>query len=189
MPILANAIHSVGAMSFQGRIDLTDRIHAEQPTLLYSVLVMQRFGATMVQIEALIELLLVAFTAMKAAGGKWPVISEGLQERCPARVGGRARFIEGLDTPQVDVAIHDAFVKHPEAPLLAHALDMMRRQGWLGIVDDTQKHLVLVRPQPGGVHRRGGGQAQAMKAAEAAPVIVRAVVVLFAHPFPTELPR
>jgi hypothetical protein len=54
------------------------------------VLVMQRFGATLVQIEVLIELLLVAFTAMKAAGGKWPVISEELQGRCLARLGAWA---------------------------------------------------------------------------------------------------
>jgi hypothetical protein len=66
-----------------------------------------------------------------------------MQERCLARVGGRARFIEGLAAPQVEAAIHDAFVKHPQAPLLAHALDVMRRQGWLGIDDDTQKHMVL----------------------------------------------
>jgi hypothetical protein len=143
IPILAGAIQRVEALGFQERIDLADRIHAEQPTLLYSVLVRQRFGATMVQVEVLIELLLVAFTAMKAVGGKWPVISEELQERCLARIGGRARFIEGLAAPQVEAAIYDAAVNHPQALLLAHALDVMRRQGWLGIVDDTQKHLVL----------------------------------------------
>ena len=143
IPVVADAIRAVATMGLQERLDLADRVHAEQPTLLYSVLVMQRFGATMVQIEVLIELLLVAFTAMKAAGGKWPVISEELQERCLARIGGRARFIEGLAKPQVEAAIHDAFVKHPEVPLLAHAMDVMRHQGWLRIVDDTQKHLVL----------------------------------------------
>lgn len=143
IPVVTDAIRAVAAMSLQERLAMADRVHAEQPTLLYSVLVMQRFGATMVQIEALIELLLVAFTAMKAAGGKWPVISEELQERCLARVTGRARFIEGLAPPQVDEAIHDALVEYPEVPLLAHVIDVMRRQGWLGVVDDTQKHLVL----------------------------------------------
>jgi hypothetical protein len=87
LPVLAGAIHRVDGPGFQERIDLADRIHAAQPTLLYSVLVMRRFGATMVQIEVLIELLLVIFTAMKAVGGKRPVISEELQERCLARWG------------------------------------------------------------------------------------------------------
>lgn len=143
IPILAGAIRTVAAKGLQGRIALADRIHAEQPTLLYSVLVMPRFGATMVQLDSLIELLLVAFTAMKDAGGKWPVISEELQERCLARVVGRARFIEDLAPPEASAAIHDAVAGHPEAPLLAHALDVMRRQGWLGIRDDTHKHMVL----------------------------------------------
>ncbi len=143
IPIVADAIRAVAAMGLQQRLDLADRVHAEQPTLLYSVLVMQRFGATMAQIEVLIEVLLVVFTAMKVAGGKWPVITEELQERCLARVVGRARFIEGLDAPQVDAAVKDATLGHPQAPLLAYAVDAMRCQGWLGIKDDTQKHLVL----------------------------------------------
>jgi hypothetical protein len=50
---------------------------------------------------------------MKAAGGKWAVLPEERQECCLARVGGRARFIENLATPQVEVPIHDAFVKYP----------------------------------------------------------------------------
>jgi hypothetical protein len=89
-------------------------------------------------IDVLIELLLAVFTAMNAVGGTWPVISEELQKRCLARIRGRARFIEGLAPPQVEAAIRDTAVKQAEAFLLAHALDVMRRQGWLGIGDDTQ---------------------------------------------------
>ena len=52
-------------MSFRERERLADEIHMGQPNLFYSVLVLQRYGATLVQIEVVLNLLLVFYEAMK----------------------------------------------------------------------------------------------------------------------------
>jgi len=56
---LGRATLAVNALSFSAKQTLADAIHAEQPNLLYAVLVLQRFGATMPQIEIVLELLFV----------------------------------------------------------------------------------------------------------------------------------
>ena len=111
---LVDAVLRVQAMSFQDRDRLADEVHSRQPNLLYSVLVLQRYGATFVQIEVVLNLLLVLYEAMKISGTSWPVISEDVQERCLKRISGRTRFIEGL-SPQLQAqATSDAVADHPE---------------------------------------------------------------------------
>ena len=97
---LVDAVLRVERMSIQERERLAEEVHAEQPKLFFSVLVLQRYGATLEQIEVVLNLLLVFFEAMKLSGGRWPVISEDVQERCLKRISGRVRFIEGM-TPQL----------------------------------------------------------------------------------------
>jgi len=93
---LVDAVLRVERLSFTQRERLADEVHAGQPNLFYSVLVLQRYGATLVQIEVVLNILLVFHEAMKISGSNWPVISEDVQERCLTRVSGRVRFIEGL---------------------------------------------------------------------------------------------
>ncbi|MDP1691730.1 MAG: hypothetical protein Q8L49_07235 [Burkholderiaceae bacterium] len=130
-------------MSFAAKQVLADVIHAEQPCLLYSVLVLQRYGATLPQIEVVLDLLFVSFTALKASGRKWPMITEDLQETCLKRVTGRVRFAEGLAPAQLEAAVQQVIIDHPEPALLALAFGRLREAGLLGIADEAQKHLVL----------------------------------------------
>lgn len=104
---LADAITAVGKMDNRQRELLADDIHAHQPQLLASVLVQQQFGASLEQVEVLLNLLLVSFQAMKASRYDWPVITEFMQERCFARFAGRVRFIEGLAENQKDETVSD----------------------------------------------------------------------------------
>ena len=55
-------------MTFTERERLADEVHTKQPNLFYSVLVLQRYGATLVQIEVVLNLLLVFYEAMKICG-------------------------------------------------------------------------------------------------------------------------
>lgn len=50
-------------------VELADEIHARQPNLLASVLVLHRYGVDMLQLEVPIYILLVAFQAMNHCGG------------------------------------------------------------------------------------------------------------------------
>lgn len=140
---LGNATLAVNGMSFAAKEALVDAIHAEQPNFLYSVLVLQRYGASMPQIEVVLELLLVIYTAMKASGRQWRPVTDDLQETCLKRVTGRIWFAEGLASAQLEAAVRQVITDHPEPALLALAIGRLGEAGWLGIADDAQKYLVL----------------------------------------------
>ena len=78
---LVDAVLRVERMSFAERERLADEIHARQPNLFFSVLVLQRYGATLAQIEVVLNILLVFHEAMTISGSRWPVISEDVQFR------------------------------------------------------------------------------------------------------------
>ena len=140
---LVDAVLRVERMTFQERDRLADEIHAGQPNLFFSVLVLQRYGVTLEQIEVVLNLLLVFFEAMKCSGGDWPIISEDVQERCLTRISGRVRFIEGL-TPQLQTqATSDAVGNHPEQQLLAYVFGKFKENGLLGIESEVEKMLML----------------------------------------------
>ena len=140
---LVDAMLRVERMTFQDRERLTEEVHARQPNLFFSVLVLQRYGATLEQIEVVLNLLLVFYEAMKGSGSNWPVISEEVQERCLKRISGRVRFIEGL-TPQLQAqATSDAVGDHPEQQLLAYVFGKFKENGLLGIKTEAEKMLML----------------------------------------------
>ena len=102
-----------------------------------------RSGASLAQIEVVLNLLLVFYEAMKCSGESWPVVSEEVQERCLARISARVRFIEGL-TPQLQAqATAEAVGDHPEQQLLAYVFGKFKEEGLLGIETEAQKMLML----------------------------------------------
>ena len=65
-----DAVLRVERVSFAQRRRLAEEVHSRQPSLFYLVLVLQRHGATLVQVEAVLNLLLVSHEAMKIGGVK-----------------------------------------------------------------------------------------------------------------------
>ena len=65
---LVDAVLRVEQMGFQKRERLADEIHARQPNLFFSVLVLQRYGATLEQLDVVLNLLFVFFDAMRSSG-------------------------------------------------------------------------------------------------------------------------
>jgi hypothetical protein len=141
--ILVDAVLRLDRMTFQDRERLAEEIHARQPNLFFSVLVLQRYGATLEQLEVVLNLLLVFYEAMKISGRAWPIISEDVQERCLKRISGRVRFIEGLTQQEQTQATSDAIADHPEQQLLAYVYGKFREHGLLGIKTETEKMLML----------------------------------------------
>ena len=140
---LVDAVLRVERMSFAERERLADEVHARQPNLFFSVLVLQRYGATLVQIEVVLNLLLVFYEAMKISGSNWPVVSEDVQERCLKRISGRVRFIEGLSPQLQTQATLDAVGDHPEQQLLAYVFGKFKESALLGIKTESEKMLML----------------------------------------------
>ena len=140
---LVDAVLRVERMTFQDRERLAEEIHEAQPNLFFSVLVLQRYGATLEQIEVVLNLLLVLHEAMKCSGGRWPLISEDVQERCLTRISARVRFIEGLTPQQQAQATSDAVGDHPEQQLLAYVFGKFKENGLLDIKTEAEKMVML----------------------------------------------
>jgi hypothetical protein len=140
---LIDAVLRVERMTFRERERLAEEVHALQPNLCFSVLALQRYGATLEQMEVVLMLLLVFHEAMKSSGRSWPVISEDVQERCLARVSGRVRFIEGLTPQQQTQPTTDAVGDHPEQQLLAYVIGKRKDKGLLDIETEPEKMLML----------------------------------------------
>ena len=141
--LFVDAVRRVERMAFNERVQLADEIHARQPNLFFSVLVLQRYGATLEQMEVVLNLLLIFYEAMKTSGRAWGVVCEEVQERCLTRISGRVRFIEGLTPQQQAQASVDAVAGHPEQQLLAYVFGKFGEHGMLGIKTETEKMLML----------------------------------------------
>jgi hypothetical protein len=128
-------------LNLRQREQLADDVHGSQPQLFYSVLLLQRYGASLVQIEVVLNLLLTLHLAMMATARIWPVVTEEVQERCLKRVVGRARFLEGLTAELQAQAVTDAIAAHPEQPMLAVALGELGEM--LAVKDEAEKMLLL----------------------------------------------
>jgi hypothetical protein len=107
------------------------------------VLALKQYGATMAQLEVVLNILLVFFEAMRARGRVWELVTEEVQERCLARISGRVRFIEGLTPEQQTQAKVDAVAGHPEKQLLADVFGKFQEHGLLGIKTETEKMMML----------------------------------------------
>ena len=142
--VLADAEIHFRQLTFDERVKLADEVHARQPNLFLSVLALQLHDATLEQMEVVLNILLVYYTAMRLSEHKWPVISEEDQERCLKRVTGRVRFLDGLTAQQQSQAINDAITAHPEKPMLAYLYGTFRENGYLGIDTEAQKMMMLV---------------------------------------------
>lgn len=141
--VLAKAAFAVGGMSQAERVQLADEVFAHQPNLLASVLVLQRMGASLQQIEVTLHVLLVAWQAMKTSGHIWPSISEDTQEVCLRRLTGRIRFAEGLPAELQQRSSQQYINEHREQCLLAFAWGHLRDNDLLGARTEAEKFLLL----------------------------------------------
>lgn len=141
--VIADAVVAFDAMTAQQRLALADEIFAEQPNLLASVVVQQRMGANLQQIEVLLNLLFVAHLAIKRSGRRWPLITEAIQDRCLQRLTDRLRLAQGLAPRRLRRAVQGAIDEHREPDLLAYAYGHLNEHGLLTIDTEAQKYLML----------------------------------------------
>jgi hypothetical protein len=141
--LLVDAVLCVERMSFNERERLADEIHAQQPNLFFSVLALQRCGASLEQMEVVLNLLFVFYSAMKMSGKVWPVISEDIQDRGLKRISARVRFIEGLTPRQQQQATANAIADHTEQQILAYAFGKLTEHGLNAVKSEAEKMIML----------------------------------------------
>lgn len=141
--VMVRASIDIDRMSAQHKVELADEIHARQPNLLASILVLPRFGVDMLQLEVPIHVLLVTFQAMKHCGHALPTISEHVQETCLQRLTATLKFSEGVPPYLVEQMITKFCVDHPERYLLAFVYGHLGQHDLLRVRTDAEKYLLL----------------------------------------------
>lgn len=140
---VAQAMQAVDRMDLRAREALVDEIYACQPTLLGSVLVLPRLGASLEQVEIILNILLVVHQAMRLSGRAWPVVSEDLQERCLNRLVAKMIFLDDLAAPQQEQALQQQVQSHGEPYLLAFVFGRLKDHDLLDVRTDAIKFMVL----------------------------------------------
>ena len=121
---LVDAVLRVERMSFSERERLAHEVCARQLNLFASVIVWQRYGATLVQMEVVLNLLLVFHEAMKISGGSSSWVIE-----------------ETVDDVSVHVETHGVSCDSEKGPWTITTSCMSKADG--GIWDDAYGPLVL----------------------------------------------
>ena len=141
--VIVRAHIDVNRMSAQQKVELADEIHGQQPNLLASILVLPRYGVDMLVLEVPIQVLLIAFQAMKHCGHALPTISEDVQETCLQRLTATMKFTEGVPPDLVEQMTTKSCIDHPERYLLAFVYGHLGEHGLLGVRTDAEKFLLL----------------------------------------------
>ena len=140
---VVQAAIAVERMSAAQRVELADEIYLRQPNLLASVLVLERMGTSLQQLEVPIYILMVAYQAIKASGLNWPLITEDVQERCLQRLSGSIQFDEGLSPELMRQAAQQRVGGHAQRYLLAFVHGYLRDHELLAVRSDAEKYLLL----------------------------------------------
>jgi len=141
--VMVQADIDVNRMSHAQKVALADEIFLQQPNLLASILVLQRMGVGMAQLEVPLHILLVTFQAMKLSGRAWPIVTEDIQEGCMQRLTARARFNEGVPADLANKVVQQFCDEHPERYLLAFVYGYLADHDLLAVRTDPEKFLML----------------------------------------------
>lgn len=141
--VMVQADIDVNGMSPAQKVALADEIFLQQPNLLASILVLQRMGVGLVELEVPLHILLVTFQAMKLSGRAWPIVTEEVQDKCMQRLTARARFNEGLPADLANTVVQQFCDEHPERYLLAFVYGYLGDHDLLAVRTDAEKFLML----------------------------------------------
>jgi hypothetical protein len=140
---LAAAIVAVRRMDFGQKERVCDRIHAEQPNLLFSVLALPRLGISMEAVDVVLNVLIVLTLAVDKSGQRLAQVSEADQERELQRLVAMLRFSEGLEAPLTAQSIQQTPAYRRESVLLAYVLQTLRKTGLTASKDEATKYPIL----------------------------------------------
>lgn len=140
---LAAAIGAVAAMDLGQKEQICDRIHAEQPNLLASVLVLPRLKVSMQTVEIVLNMMIVLTLAVDKSGQRLATVTEVDQERELQRLVAMMRFSEGLDASSMAQSIQQTTAYRHESYLLAYVVDTLQCTGLAEIKDEAAKYPVL----------------------------------------------
>ena len=141
--VVIEADVAVRRMSHDQKVRLADEIHAQQPNMLASILVLPQMGVDMAQLEVALHVLFVTFQAMKLSGHQWPLVTEDIQDGCLQRLTARARFNEGLPEDLATKVIEQFHNEHAERYLLAFVYGWLGDHDLMAVRTEAEKYLMM----------------------------------------------
>ena len=129
-------------MSLSEKETVMDEIYVQQPNLLASILVQQKLGNTLEQMDVLLNLLLVIHLALKKSGVRLETISEDEQEQQLRRFIAKVNFTEGLDAVSYEKALQQS-IEHEEQLLFAYAHRVVMDAGFVYLQHENSKYLTM----------------------------------------------
>ena len=140
---LAAAIGTAAAIDFRQKEQICDRIHAEQPNLLASVLALPRLRVSMQTVDILLNALIVLTLSVDKSGQRLTTVTEVDQERELERLVATMRFSKGLDASSMAKSIQQTTAYRHESCLLSYVVDTLRRAGLTEAKDEAAKYFIL----------------------------------------------
>jgi DNA-binding CsgD family transcriptional regulator len=140
---LAAAITTAASMGVREKERVCDRIYAEQPNLLSSVLAQRSLGVSMPAIDVLLNILIVLYLTIEQSGQVLAIVSEADQERELQRLTAAVRFTEGLAGDALAQSIEQTTAYRREKKFLfAYVVDaLLGARGYL-LKSDTDQALI-----------------------------------------------
>lgn len=141
--VVIEADVAVRRMSHDQKVRLADEIHAQQPNMLASILVLPQMGVNMAQLEVALHVLFVTFQAMKLSCYPWPLVTEDIQDGCLQRLTARVRFNEGLPQELANKVVEQFHHEHAERYLLAFVYGYLGEHDLIAVRTEAEKYLML----------------------------------------------
>jgi hypothetical protein len=140
---LAAAIRAATAMDIKEKERVCDTIHATQPNLLASVLVLRSFGISMPTIEIVLNILIVLHLAIVESGQVLATVTEDDQDRELSRYTASVKFTEGLDGAAFMRSFEQTTAYRKERFLLAYVLNNLTQSGITAQKEERAKYPML----------------------------------------------
>lgn len=140
---LAAAVRTAASMDIAQKEGVCDRVFADQPNLLGSVLVLKSLGVPMATVDLVLNILIVLTLAVDKSGQRLMKVTETDQEREMQRVVAAMRFSEGMNASAMQQSIEQTTAFRREKFLLAYVIDTLQRSGLTAVRDDASKYATL----------------------------------------------
>ncbi len=120
-----------------------DVLFTTQPNLLSSVLAQKYLGASIENIDVLLNILIVLHLAIEKSGQTLTMISEEEQERELKYLAATVKFSEGLDDKLFADSTNQYLANKNEEFMFAYVLDTILNSGLLDDPSENVKYLLL----------------------------------------------
>lgn len=140
---LNQALQKAQALNIKEKELICDEIYREQPNLLGSVLVQQRLGNPLQDVDILLNILIVLHLSLKEADITISKITEQEQEHQLRLLKSTILFSEGLEDNLIKNSVNQYVANHSEPILLAYVIGTMRDSGFFEKREGNSKYLTM----------------------------------------------